>query len=216
MNDIASSNLKGGGENPDDSPVTAPLALVFWTIVAALLVVQILGLSAFFRHHGIYYNTFHEFPLMAVRIAGNVIAVLILRFVFHRWFRQSNTWWRLRGWKNLAIMALEMAGIILVLTLTSYAYSWPKVMLPMLNPRLWDVLFARIDTVLCVGINPNEFFLTVFEGAPRFVSRMLDRYYGLFVISQSAVSAWFITDPRFKERVVFGTSTTLLWLLGTW
>ena len=39
-------------------------------------------------------------------------------------------------------------------------------MVPILNPELWDGVLARLDAALCFGVNPNEFLLTIFEGAP--------------------------------------------------
>jgi len=212
---------------PKDSPVagideshatwtTLGWRLSFWTVIATILIIQIVGVAAFLSYRGVFYNTFHGFPMMILRIGGKVAAALAVRFVLHRWYENSTTSRSLSDRQNFTALGLETIAIVFVLSLTAYAYSWPKVMIPILNPRLWDVVLAKIDTVLCFGVNPNEFFLTIFEGAPLMVNQMLDRYYSLFVLSQGIVSAWFVTEPRANRRIAFGGALILLWVLGVW
>jgi hypothetical protein len=97
-----------------------------------------------------------------------------------------------------------------------FACFWPKVMLPVVNPKLWDEALIGIDTALFLGINPNEFFLTVFEGAPHAVNWLLDHHYAWFIFSQGLATAWFLADPRPQRRIAFGSSVILLWILGTY
>jgi hypothetical protein len=205
-----------GKDESHVAPTTLGWRLSFWIAIATVLFIQIVGLAAFLRHQGVFYNTFYGFPMTILNIGGNIIAALGLRFILHRWFEKSTTSRSLTQGRNHAAHGLEMAVIVLVLTLTLFAYSWPKVMVPILNPKLWDGVFARLDVVLCFGVNPNEFLLTIFEGAPRVLNQMIDRYYGLFVLSQGALVAWFITDPRANKRMAFGSAMILLWILGTW
>lgn len=181
-----------------------------------MLLVQIVVLAVYLRHLGIVYSTFHEFGFMAVQISVYVVAALGARFAMQRFIPSwVNHRWP-TGRRDLFAMALEISAILIALTLTTYAYSWPKVMIPVLNPSMWDSVLARIDIVLCFGINPNEVLLTVLEGAPSIVSSLLDRYYGLFVASQAAVSAWFVTDPRCRTRTAFTAAFIVLWIVGAW
>ncbi len=199
-----------------DAPVTSTLSLVFWAFVAAILLAQIFGLAIYFRHHGIVYNILHGFPSTFVLAGKLVVIAAALRIAMYFRLRLPKPSYRENGWHVPVLIAIELAVIISVFALTTYAYSWPKVMIPALNPRIWDELLIKIDSVLCFGINPNEFLLTVFEGAPPLISRMLDRFYHSFVIVQGAITAWFVTEPQMRRRIVFGASVTTLWILGTW
>jgi hypothetical protein len=205
-----------GKDESHAASTTLGWRLSFWIAIAAILLIQVVGLNAFLRHHGVFYNAFYRFPVTILNIGGNIIAALGLRFILHRWFEKSTTSRSLTQGRSHAALGLEMIVIVLVLTLALFAYSWPKVMVPILNPGLWDGVLIKIDAALCFGVNPNEFLLTIFEGAPRVLNQMVDRYYGLFVLSQGALLAWFVTDPRANKRIAFGSAVILLWVLGAW
>ena len=210
------NNQAAGLDEYHSASTTLGWRLSFWIAIATVLLIQIVGLAAFLRHQEIFYNAFYGFGMTILHIGGNVTAALGLRFILHRWFEKSTTSRSLIQGRSYAALGLETGAIILVLTLTWYAYSWPKVMVPILNPGLWDGVLARLDAALCFGVNPNEFLLTIFEGAPLAVNRIVDWYYGLFVLSQGALTAWFVTDPRANKRIAFGSAFILLWVLGAW
>lgn len=210
------NSTAAGFDESHTASTTLGWRLSFWIAISTVLLIQIVGLAAFLRHQEISYNAFYGFGMTILHIGGNVTAALGLRFILHRWFEKSTTSRSLTQGRSYAALGLETVAIIFVLTLTWYAYSWPKVMVPILNPELWDGVLARLDAVLCFGVNPNEFLLTIFEGGPRVVNQMLDRYYGLFVLSQGALTAWFVTDPRANKRIAFGSALILLWVFGTW
>ena len=155
VNSELNNNTVGGVDEPHTARTTLGWRLSFWIAIATVLLIQIGGLSAFLRHHGVFYNTYHEFPLTFLRIGGKVAAALGLRFILSRWIAKSTTSRSLTQGQNIAAQGLETAAIVLVLTLTAYAYSWPKVMVPILNSTLWDVMLAKIDAALCFGVNPN-------------------------------------------------------------
>jgi hypothetical protein len=202
----------GGGRETDFG--WKPICL--WAVVSLLLLLQIVSLAAVLRSRGIAYNIFHEFWFMTLQIAVYVVAALVVRLVLQRFFPSVlKCRWQV-GRSDLFRVSVEMAAIVLALTLTSYAYSWPKVMVPVLNGSLWDSLLARIDILMCFGINPNEFLLTIFESGPAVACSLLDRYYGAFVASQAAISGWFVTDPRFRRRTAFTTAFIALWIVGAW
>ena len=210
------NNPVAGIDESHTTSTTLGWRLSFWIAIATVLFIQIVGLEAFLRHQGVFFNTFYAFHMTILQIGGKVVAAFGLRFILHRWFEKSTTSRSLTHGHNYAAQGLETIAIVLVLTLILFAYSWPKVMVPILNPRLWDGVLAGIDATLCFGVNPNEFFLTIFEGAPRALNQVLDRYYGLFVMSQGSLTAWFITDPRANRRIAFGSALVLLWVFGTW
>lgn len=195
--------------------VTSIGTLLFWAALAGALLAQIFGFMFFLRRQGYEIDPLSSFPI-SVRFVGTmVLAAVVVRCMTFRRFSSDSDPGLPRGRRDWTFAGVEVAAIIVVFSLTSYACAWPKLMIPVLNSRLWDEALIRFDTALCFGINPNEFLLTVFEGAPRFVSWILDHHYALFVSSQGLATAWFLTDPRPRRRVAFGACVTLLWLLGT-
>ena len=190
--------------------------LLFWAALAAGLLAHILGFMLFLRRQGYGVDPLNGFSSSVQFVTYMVLATVVLRCVVFRWFSADAGPGLPRGWRDRTFSGVEVAAIIVVFSLTGYACAWPKVMIPALNPRLWDEALIGIDTALCLGINPNEFLLTVFEGAPRFVTWTLDHHYALFIFSQGLASAWFLTDLRPWRLIAFGASVTLLWLVGTW
>ncbi len=204
------------GDLSQKNPVTSIASLLFWAALAAGLLAHIFGFMLFLRRQGYGVDPLNGFSSSVQFVSYMVLAAVVLRCVVFRWFPADNGPGLPTGWRDRTFSGVEVAAIIVVFSLTGFACAWPKVMIPALNPRLWDEALIGIDTALCLGINPNEFLLTVFEGAPRFVTWTLDHHYALFIFSQGLASAWFLTDPRPRLRIAFGASVTVLWLVGTW
>ena len=189
---------------------------VFWAAVAALLLIQILGWTYYLRTRGIVVHTLSGLPGAILFVGIMVLAALILRFVVHRWRPKAGGPNFVKSSRQLVFYCAELVTVTIVLALMGFACSWPKVMIPVVNSRLWDEALIGIDTALFLGINPNEFFLTVFEGAPHAVNWLLDHHYAWFIFSQGLATAWFLADPRPRRRIAFGSSVILLWILGTY
>lgn len=96
-----------------------------------------------------------------------------------------------------------------------HAYSWIKLAIPLLHPRLFDRELWDLDAMLLAGHSPNEFFLTLFS-APG-VLRVIDwSYANVFFASLVIASAFFGSSPSRRLRVAFMDSNVALWLVGAW
>ncbi len=104
---------------------------------------------------------------------------------------------------------------VAALTVLISAYTWGKLMIPHLNPRLWDGALAALDRALCLGVNPNEVAFTIFAEGPRWTALALDRYYAAFVPTMLAGAAWFLTDTPARRRAFLAGFATL-WSTGLW
>jgi hypothetical protein len=190
--------------------------LLWWPAIAVVLLVHIVAFTAFLRSLGLLVTPFYGFTKTLAFAASFLVAAIVLRLVLQRWMGEGVApKWSLNSGSALVGVA-ELSLILVTIGLLTVAYSWPKVMVQVLNPRLWDAQLVALDRLLCLGVDPNEFLLTVFEGSPAWISFLLDRYYHAFVLTQSMGAAWFLCDPRARFRSAFGAGFIALWMIGTW
>lgn len=109
---------------------------------------------------------------------------------------------------------LDLARFVVFTVLTFYAYTWLKVMVPLLNSALWDEALARMETAIHFGINPGRLLLALFPFPSLW--RFLDWYYAYFLLTVMIGVGWFATTLSRKERVRFATGFSLLWIVGSW
>jgi hypothetical protein len=110
---------------------------------------------------------------------------------------------------------LDIARLLVVLVLTSWAYSWLKVAIPLLRPDvLFDPWLFRIETVLHFGVNPGRFLQGLLPYPALW--RLLDGYYGAFLLTVMAGLAWFGATLSIRERARFAAGFTFLWISGAW
>ena len=109
---------------------------------------------------------------------------------------------------------LDLARVLVFTVLTFYAYTWLKVMVPLLNGALWDEALARFETALHFGINPGRLLLALFPFPPLW--RFLDWYYAYFLLTVMIGVGWFATTLSRKERIRFATGFSLMWIAGSW
>ena len=109
----------------------------------------------------------------------------------------------------------DLLRLLAVLVLTSWAYSWLKVALPLLRPDvLFDPGLFRIETALHFGVNPGRLLQGLFPYPALW--RVLDGYYGAFLWTVMAGIAWFAAALSRRERARFAAGFTFLWILGAW
>ena len=109
----------------------------------------------------------------------------------------------------------DLARFLAVLALTSWAYSWLKVALPLLRPDvLTDPALFRIETALHFGVNPGRFLQGLFPYPALW--RALDGYYGAFLWTVMAGLAWFGAALSVRDRARFAAGFTFLWIFGAW
>jgi hypothetical protein len=216
MNESGAAISSQNENNDAEQIVLVGYRLLWWPGVALALLVHIAAFTALLRHLGLLVSPFFGFTKTMTYAASYLVFALVVRLVMQRWMRKgaSPTLSLSSGAARVAIG--EFCLILLTMSLLTVAYSWPKLMVQVLNPRLWDLQLAAFDRLLCFGVDPNEFLLTIFEGSPGFVSYLLDRYYGFFVLTQSIGAAWFLCDPRARLRAAFGAGFVVLWMIGTW
>lgn len=200
----------------DEQIVFVGYRLLWWPGLSLALLVHIVAFTALIRYQGLLVTPFFGLT-KTFGFAGSFLtcALAVRLAMYWRMRKGASPTWSFSS-RATKVAVGEFCLIVLTMTLLTIAYSWPKLMVQVLNPRLWDLQLARFDRILCFGLDPNEFLLTVFEGSPGFVSYLLDRYYGLFVFSQSIGTAWFLCDPRARFRSAFGAGVISLWMIGTW
>ncbi len=110
--------------------------------------------------------------------------------------------------------AFDLVRLLLVASLVYYGHVWLKVIVPFLNPQLFDARLARLDAAIHFGLNPGPFALGLFPWPA--VLRAIDVYYAAFVPLTVAGMAWFLTTPSRPERARFAAGFAFLWLGGAW
>ncbi len=184
--------------------------LLFWGVLLVALGGQLVAVTLLLHRVGVAvplaYGLGTTLRGILLPLAGALViraVVAILRGLAPREAILSVTvgWWEL----------LLVVGAYFLL---AEAYMWGKVFVPAINPRLFDGVLARIDRTLCFGVNPNVALLTIFEGSPP-AAVALDRFYGAFVPSMLAVTAWFSTG-RPARRKGFFLAVALVWSAGLW
>ncbi len=98
--------------------------------------------------------------------------------------------------------------------MVTYVYFWIKVVIPLVNPRLWDSALSRLDRLLHLGLSPNILLVELVRDTP--LPTLLDQWYAWWLPSVMAVIAFFSTARSEPLRRSFMLSCVLLWGLGTW
>lgn len=129
-----------------------------------------------------------------------------------------------RGWRRGAarLRALlkprsfaDLTRFLAAMALTSFAYSWLKVALPLLRPDvLYDQGLFRLETLLHFGVNPGRLLQGLFPYPALW--NALDVYYGGFIFTVFAGVAWFAATLSIRDRARFAAGFSLLWVLGSW
>ena len=121
---------------------------------------------------------------------------------------------RLRAFLKSRSLA-DILRLLAVFVLVSWAYSWLKVVLPLLRPDvLFDPGLYRIETTLHFGVNPGRLLQGLFPYPALW--RALDTYYGAFLWTVMAGIAWFSAALSRRDRARFAAGFTFLWISGAW
>lgn len=102
----------------------------------------------------------------------------------------------------------------LAIIIFTYCYLWLKVCTPLVNHRLWDGVFWRLDTILHLGFSPSLFLLELTRGTV--LIGLLDTWYKFWLPSVSLSIAFFLALPGARVRRRFVLSCVLIWVLGAW
>ena len=183
--------------------------LVLLHVVAVLVLVRAVG-----RLPSLPWDT-----LLGVRLFAIPMVLFILGAIVTRAAALVATGRTARAGRFLVATFRTRSGLDLVrlvagASLVYYGHVWLKVIVPFLNPQLFDGPLARLDSAIHFGLNPGPFALGLFPW-PVFL-RAIDAYYGAFVPLTVAGMSWFLTAPSRPERARFAAGFALLWLAGAW
>ncbi len=113
------------------------------------------------------------------------------------------------GWITDTIR-LILGGSLMV-----HTYFWIKLMMPILNPHLYDPELWDIDRILFFGLSPNILFLNLFS--QKSVLLAIDWSYArIFFASMTVAFAFFLSAPSRRLRAAFMTGNVFLWIAGAW
>ncbi|MFI5179764.1 MAG: phosphatase PAP2 family protein [Thermoanaerobaculia bacterium] len=183
--------------------------LVLLHVAAVLVLVRAVG-----RLPSLPWDT-----LLGVRLFALPLALFLLGAVAVRALAVASREGTGRARRLLAVTfrpssAFDLLRLLLVAGLLYHGHVWLKVIVPFLNPQLFDADLARLDAAIHFGLNPGPFALGLLPWP--FFLRSIDVYYAAFVPLTVAGMAWFLTAPSRPERARFAAGFALLWLAGAW
>ena len=145
---------------------------------------------------------------MLIQGVIGIIARLLIGYVRGNW-RDYLAVIRKPAW------IVESLRVLLGATLLLHVYSWIKIAIPLLHPRLFDQQLWDLDRAMFFGISPNIFFLNLFSNHA--VLRTIDETYGnIFIAGLTIAICFFLSEPSKRLRVAFITGHVVLWLAGAW
>lgn len=155
-----------------------------------------------------------ECAAFAISASIFLLVALVLRSLLAGRQAPRRAWIRLYAALR-PLSLLDLARFLLVMSLTSFAYSWLKVALPLLRQDvLFDDVLYRVETALHFGVNPGRFLQGLFPYTSLWQG--LDRWYGAFIYTVVGGMAWFVSVLSPRERARFLMGFALLWILGAW
>jgi hypothetical protein len=107
----------------------------------------------------------------------------------------------------------DTARLIVACALMLHSYSWTKLLVPVLHPRLFDQQLWDLDRTLMFGMSPTIFFLALF----RPLLPLFDWAYGnVFPASILIAFAFFLSSPQRRLRAAFVGGNNAMWIIGAW
>ncbi len=159
-------------------------------------------------------RTLRDLPAFALYAASFLLAGLVLRSFFVGRRSGRRAWVRFRAAFRPGSL-VDLARFLVIVSLTSYVYSWLKATLPLLRPDvLFDDALFRVETALHFGVNPGRLLQGLFPYAALW--KGLDGWYAFFIYTVMAGLGWFASVLSRRDRARFSTGFALLWVLGSW
>ena len=148
--------------------------------------------------------------LLVVLVPATLLIGLALQ-ALHRWAVGEGVRSTLRAATETGALLLWLR-LWLAVAMTSYAYFWLKLSVPLLNDASWDQALWNLDRALHFGVSPNT--LAVGWATPSLALRLLDVYYALWLPSVVVGMSYFAAWPDAAVRRAFVLSCLLLWITG--
>ena len=180
--------------------------LVVPQVVALHLLLHVAGPGL---HPKAILNTLRQVtPTLALLLAGGTVARLGYEARRGRLRSYAQTL-RDPAW-IAASAALLLAG-----SLTVHAYTYLKLMVPLVHPRIFDGALWTLDRWLLFGLSPNVFLLTLFSEPP--LLRGIDWTYARFYYPVLlGFFAFFLPLRSNRLRFAIASGFAGLWLAGSW
>ena len=116
---------------------------------------------------------------------------------------------RTPGWISDSLRLFLFACVL------AHTYSWIKLVVPLLHPRLYDRELWQLDQTVHLGFSPNILLLNLF--AEPMAIRFIDWSYAkVFVASMAVAFGFFLSSPSRRLRIAFITGNVLMWLAAAW
>lgn len=186
-----------------------PRPLELLALLAVVATATTISLSGFrLQPATLLYTVMKNGPTLAAAFGVGVVLNLLYRLrkagAVRAYLREirTTTW------------LLDTLRIWAACVLLSFSYTWLKSLIPLVNPRRWDVELAWFDQVFHLGISPNRFLVALFEGTP--VLAFIDWTYFLWLPFVLVLFGFFTTFPDPRTRAQFAFSHVALWTLGVW
>ena len=136
----------------------------------------------------------------------------LVHALFHAWRREGRAYLRAVSRPRFVVLFLVLF-VSLVLLIVFYGSL--KVMVPLLNERLWDETLWRIDAALLFGLSPNVLLINLLDQS--LLLRFVDWVYGyLFFLAVLLSFPLFLPHRDDRLRVSFIAANVLLWSAGAW
>ena len=171
-------------------------------LVSVLATVQIILVSWWAAHRGLSLPMAEVALHTVVTMAGALLVGSAARLTIAR---------QRPDMRFVGDLSFALVTIVLVAT----AYTWSKLLIPGIHPRLFDAQLRSLDLLLTCGVDPGVFVRVLIGGAPWF-ARILGSVYGAFVWISLAGTAWYAAAPRVAARRRFVPAVASLWLIGSW
>lgn len=184
-----------------------PFEVVSWL---GLLTVVI-----FLRSHDlrIDWTTVDYLVLPFIPIMGKIFCLgIVMQMVLSRVTGQSLKTY-LKTIFSARWIALTVRLLIVVL-IFNYNYFWLKVCVPLVNFRLWDEAYWKLDIWLHFGYSPSVLLVELFTGTG--LAGWLDSWYQLWHYTTLFAVAFFVSAASPRIRRPFILSCVLIWTVGAW
>lgn len=133
----------------------------------------------------------------------------VLRFGACLVRRQSPVVWLRRLVRPASLIVFVRAWLATMVM--TYTYLWLKIAVPLVNARLYDGFFWRLDRWLHLGVSPSIFAVEWLAGSPLLGG--IDRWYALWLTTVFATQAYVFFGTE-RRRLDFAYACALLWLGG--
>lgn len=152
----------------------------------------------------------------SIRVFGPVVlgaagSMLLARLVIAALRRQLGAMLRII---STPAWLLDTARHVVATSLLIHAYSYVKLMVPLMNGRSWDQALWDLDHALFFGMSPNVFFLNLFDP---FTLRLFDiSYEKVYLTLLNIAIGLYLSSPSERFRRAFAGGSVALWMSGAW